>query len=463
LEVLKDKYSKAQDEIIILKNTIAAQQDPGKFTTIPTTSEPHVIYFRGDQHPLSNLFHIKNGLKMFGHKFLNSEGTYQYCGAVHAKDSDAAGDILKAKNGWQAMDRGNLVKQDQLWHAQKEQVMFEILKEKSRCCEEYVKFLIDSKDATLVEDTQHKFWGKGTASVPGKNMLGRIHMQIRESLLNEPNPTNQMSHQYDHREQQSQKRKHTQQQSHNRNHTTWQSHTGDHTEQQSHTREHTDEQSHESVHIEQQSHKDGQLGDKHDHIEQQSHNQGQGQGCPDAKSVLIIGNSHTTGNFYLNRIDASLQVSKRAAMNIREAFNEVQKLDQKPDVLVIHEITNDVQHSEQNAFRNVRDMVELSKLAAKKANHAIISLGLPRSDDEIKHNLTQMINHEIVQALSRQKVNVTLCYNDNLSYRGQADFKYMARDGKHLSTAGKAVFSRNLVHAIHNTLGGRSNGFKDKW
>ena len=74
-----------------------------------------------------------------------------------------------------------------------------------------------------------------------------------------------------------------------------------------------------------------------------------------------------------------------------------------------------------------------------------------------------MINHELVQALYRHNINVSVCYNDNLLYRGQPNLNYFMRDGKHLSGSGKAIFARNLVHCIHNVLGGKVNGYNSKW
>ena len=130
---------------------------------------------------------------------------------------------------------------------------------------------------------------------------------------------------------------------------------------------------------------------------------------------------------------------------------------------MIHEITNDVTLSEQHALKCAHDMVQLAKVASEKSDNVIISLGLPRCDDEVKHELTQMINQEIDHVIKRHRVNAWPCYNDNLLYRGRANYKYFTRDGKHLTTAGKVVFSRNLTHTIHNVLGGNRNNYKESW
>ena len=101
---------------------------------------------------------------------------------MNANDFKAADEILHAKNGWDAMEIGKKVKSDNGWHNQKEDIMKEIITVKSQTCEEYVKCLKESKDATLIENTVHPFWGKGTESRPGKNKLGLIHMEIRFQL-----------------------------------------------------------------------------------------------------------------------------------------------------------------------------------------------------------------------------------------------------------------------------------------
>lgn len=391
LKLTKSQYSEAQDVIINLKNTLGSYERDGNFTTIPIKSNNKTsnVYFQGDKHPLSNLYPLKNPLKIYTHEFSTSEAAYQFRKAVNANDFQAADEILHAKNGWDAMEIGKKVKSCKDWHKQKEDIMKEIITVKSQTCEEYVKCLKESKDATLIENTLHPFWGKGTESSPGKNILGLLHMEIRSQI--------------------------------------------------------------EKVKIQTKKSVPREESDK----KQQSTTQ--------KKQIMIIGNSHTQSNFRLNHLDPTLEVQKRAAMTIQDARKELDSLTEHPEVMVIHEITNDVGHSEQNAWKCVREMVDLAKLAAQKTKNVIISMGLPRLDDEIKHNMTQMINHEIDQSMKRHKVNAWICYNSNLSHRGHPISRYLARDGKHLSTAGKAIFSRNLTHVIHNVLGGRAKGYKQIW
>ena len=51
--------------------------------------------------------------------------------------------------------------------------------------------LQESKGKTLVEDTSHEYWGRGSTDT-GLNMLGRLLMTLRENLPDSVQPT-QMS------------------------------------------------------------------------------------------------------------------------------------------------------------------------------------------------------------------------------------------------------------------------------
>ena len=83
-------------------------------------------------------------------------------------------------------DRKRPLRRD--WESVKEQVMLEALRAKFTQHEELKAILLGTGDAKLVEHTANdSYWGDG-GDGSGKNMLGRILMEIREELraANEP-------------------------------------------------------------------------------------------------------------------------------------------------------------------------------------------------------------------------------------------------------------------------------------
>ena len=77
---------------------------------------------------------------------------------------------------------GNAIVTNSSWHTQKVQLMLSLLKKKKAADSNYRKCLIESWPAILVEDTCHNFWGRGKNN-KGKNMLGVLHMVIRDELI----------------------------------------------------------------------------------------------------------------------------------------------------------------------------------------------------------------------------------------------------------------------------------------
>ena len=170
------------------------------------------------------------------------------------------------------------------------------------------------------------------------------------------------------------------------------------------------------------------------------------------QDVLLIGNSQTSHNFRLTHLNRAVSVENRAAMTISEARKEVEKETKKRGVMILHELTNDIGTNETEAVKSSNEFFDIIKLATTKAQKVIVSLGLPRNDDATKHQLTQMINWRLKTRL-QENCNVIVCEHDNMLYYGQPNKNYLARDGYHLSTMGKVMFSQNLVQSIHRATG----------
>jgi ribA/ribD-fused uncharacterized protein len=395
---LQKEISSCHDEIISLKISLGAAQVQGKYTEVREDHDKSTIYFKGDQHPLSNLFHINNGIEIFTHKFFCVEAAYHFRHAIHENNYEAANNLLQCKDAWHAMSIGSNINKSQEWHGLKEMVMEEILQAKLKSCPEYREFLQTHKTSKLVENTEHPFWGRGTYAEEGQNKLGKLHMKLRSSVS-----TGQYGN--------------------------------DHAPSQKVAQLDLATTPHPSCDTTSQSNK----------VESsQAHNH---EKVSETKDVLLIGNSHTSSNFHLNHLNRKIKLEKRSAMTISEARREVQR-STKRDVIVIHEVTNDIGNSEDSAIKCADHMTDLVSIALDKADKVVVSLGIPRFDSTHKHELVQVANSRIENRLA-QKKNVAICRHDNFFNYGKPISNYIARDGYHMSTAGKYVFAQNLTKSIH--------------
>ena len=169
-----------------------------------------------------------------------------------------------------------------------------------------------------------------------------------------------------------------------------------------------------------------------------------------AANVLVLGNSHTSNNFRLPHLNSEINLEKRAAMTIGHARKELEREKEARKVIVLHELTNDIGRNESEALKSSNDFVEVVKLASTKAEKVVVSLGLPRNDDDDdeKHQMTLMINWSLKSRLKGQP-NIVICEHDNMLHYGKPNTRYLARDQYHLSTMGKVVFAKNLSRSIH--------------
>jgi len=75
------------------------------------------------------------------------------------------------------------------WESVKDQVMLEVVRAKFTQHEDLKAILLGTGDAVLVEHTTNdSYWADG-GDGSGKNMLGRILMQVREELRREGTPS----------------------------------------------------------------------------------------------------------------------------------------------------------------------------------------------------------------------------------------------------------------------------------
>ena len=159
---------------------------------LPKPDQKGPIYFKGEQHPLSNLFPCT--LVIAGTKYYSSEAAYQ-AGKVHCilqNETDKARreDLIRkieaiatSRNPRFAMNEGQAVNtsNNTTWKKAKRQLMYTILQHKADQCKAYADYLKASSSRTLIEDTNHPYWGKGT-NYTGLCMLGILHEKVRAEI-----------------------------------------------------------------------------------------------------------------------------------------------------------------------------------------------------------------------------------------------------------------------------------------
>ena len=142
---------------------------------------PDYYGFCGDKDPLSSYYPCQ--LVLYGRRFYNAAKAYEF--------------RLKSVNELHQKTHINESELPEKWLAIRNEVMKEILTEKINVNEAVRKSLRESKCLNLVYCTRNKYWGIGmqervatvTTNYRGKNMLGSIWEELRESKWSEINST----------------------------------------------------------------------------------------------------------------------------------------------------------------------------------------------------------------------------------------------------------------------------------
>ena len=147
--------------------------------------------------PLSN-FH-RCDVSMGPLTFSSSEHAYQFRACEEHLRADLAEMVLKARTPGEAKRIASQIKDEDPnvnWHVIKYDVMRDVLMAKINSNQEIKAYLMSTGDRLLVEASpSDSFWGSGFSHAltrstlpekyPGKNMLGRLLCEIRDTLRNQ--------------------------------------------------------------------------------------------------------------------------------------------------------------------------------------------------------------------------------------------------------------------------------------
>lgn len=146
-------------------------------------TDTHVFFYEQDFYVLSNFSAF--AIHWDGWRFDTSEAAYHYekfktaspLIAMSIRDAASAHEAFKIAETNKAYRRPD-------WDDVKVEIMHDILLAKVRQHEYVERKLLATGDRTLVEDSwRDEFWGEGPYK-NGKNMLGKLWMEIREEIRN---------------------------------------------------------------------------------------------------------------------------------------------------------------------------------------------------------------------------------------------------------------------------------------
>ena len=173
---------------------------------------------------------------------------------------------------------------------------------------------------------------------------------------------------------------------------------------------------------------------------------------PTKPKVVLFGTSNIQG-VKIEDWNEDFVCEKHIAYTIKateKALASIQKTP-APQVIAFHSLTNDLKTFEASkCVENMETLINQAKTEFPNSK-ILISLATPRRDDVNYNDNGDMIN-VLLKKKYRNKPNIMLSDNSNLSYKGAPKSKMLDPDGFHLSDDGKAVLSSNLKISLEQLL-----------
>ena len=152
--------------------------------------EQEVEYFRGYKYVLSNFYYCK--LEIDGQKFNSSEKAYQVLKAKFHKLKDVEEELMECDFVSKVKKISEKINVSAEWIDKRVEVMRKILRAKADQCTTYRKKLLSCKGKIVEAIRGDLFWSAGLDEQdlknlpmdawPGQNVLGQLHMEIRDEL-----------------------------------------------------------------------------------------------------------------------------------------------------------------------------------------------------------------------------------------------------------------------------------------
>ncbi|CAG2257866.1 unnamed protein product [Mytilus edulis] len=175
------------------------------------------------------------------------------------------------------------------------------------------------------------------------------------------------------------------------------------------------------------------------------------EGKSNKPTALFIGTSNTD-RINENKLSTAVDITKTTAYTLDEAYEVISTAQCRPDVVIIHSLTNDVKNNNPNECMDKLQMVVESISSKWKEAKTIVSLTTPRLDNRL-HRL----NSEIIDGLVKRKYldNKDVYVSDNSNmWHGQVSIQQLLNEDKfHLSERGTSMLASNIKNALHTVLG----------
>ena len=148
------------------------------------------IVFKGRKDILSNYYPCPI---YYRERWFNcAEQALQFEKALHHNLEDLAENILRLKSGYEQTLCSKFIEENDDWKQICVYCMKRILLAKLDCVSEYKQLLLNSKGLIVNATPTERFWSSGLSKLdafqqkqvtwPGQNILGKLHMDIREEL-----------------------------------------------------------------------------------------------------------------------------------------------------------------------------------------------------------------------------------------------------------------------------------------
>ena len=171
--------------------TKSATTAPEPARSPPATTEgPRTVNAQGPQDPLSNFY--MDPLEFQGTTYKSTEHAFQTLKALHFNTPSLRQDIMQAPTAKDAKALTRVLKvlvpeNTRSWDNQKEDIMRQLLHEKSRQCPTFRKKLLETGDATITHKVPDSFWGTTCHNSQGTLVIGRdkfssLLMELRATL-----------------------------------------------------------------------------------------------------------------------------------------------------------------------------------------------------------------------------------------------------------------------------------------